>query len=254
MAFDAWSIVGVDPDVNGALIVLSGPTAGDVETQLFFIDCPTKPTQVNRKTRNRHDPNAMSIHTRTLQLPCGTAAYLEQGGTRPSFGAQRSYKQGEGVGYWHGVLVGEGLDVRLVVPKRWKTALGLPARDKVASLDMARELCRELWPMCPDLQDAFKLKKHHGRAEAFLITAYGHASEGDPHGRLRERDALSTSLARVVARREMGDEPEPSEPAPATPLATTAPPEAALRVTPATWTGPLGTEGDPITIDIDIAQ
>ena len=52
----------------------------------------------------------------------------------------------------------------------------------------------------------------------------------------------------------MGDEPEPSEPAPATPLATTAPPEAALRVTPATWTGPLGTEGDPITIDIDIAQ
>ena len=254
MAFDAWSIVGVDPDVNGALIVLSGPTAGDVETPLFFIDCPTKPTQVNRKTRNRHDPNAMSIHTRALQLPRGTAAYLEQGGTRPEFGAQRSYKQGEGVGYWHGVLVGEGLDVRLVVPKRWKTALGLPARDKGASVDMARELCRELWPMCPDLQDAFKLKKHHGRAEAFLITAYGHASLGDPHGRLRERDAISACLARLAARRKMGDEPEPSEPAPATPLATTAPPEAALRVTPAAWTGPLGTEKDPITIDIDIAQ
>ena len=104
--------------------------------------------------------------------------------------------------------------------------------------------------MCPDLQDAFKLKKHHGRAEAFLIAAYGHASSGEP-----QRDALSTCLARVVAARgKMADEPEPSEPAPATPLATTAPPEAALRVTPASWTGPLGTKDDPITIDIDIAQ
>ena len=230
------------------------PTVGDVETPLLFIDCQTKPTQVNGRTRKRHEPDAMSIQTRALQLPRGTAAYLEQGGTRPEFGAQRSYKDGEGVGYWHGVLVGEGLDVRLVEPRRWKNALGLSARDKDASRHMAIELCRELWPMCPDLQDAFKLKKHHGRAEAFLITAYGHASLGDPHGRLRERDALSTCLARVAARRKMGDEPEPSEPAPATPLATTAPPEAALRVTPATWTGPLGTKGDPITIDIDIAQ
>lgn len=104
MAFDAWSIVGVDPDVNGSLIVLSGPKAGVVETPLFFIDCPMKPTQVNGNTRNRHYPDAMSIHARALQLPRGTAAYLEQGGTHPEFGAQRSYKQGEGVGYWHGVL------------------------------------------------------------------------------------------------------------------------------------------------------
>ena len=114
---------------------------------------------------------------------------------------------------------------------------------------MARELCRELWPMCPDLQDAFKLKKHHGRAEAFLITAYGHASLGDPQGRLRERDALSTCLARLARRKKKGDE---SEPEPATPLATTAPPEAPF--TPAAWTGPLGTPDHPITIDIDIDQ
>ena len=138
---------------------------------------------------------------------------------------------------------------------RWKNALGLTARDKDGSRDMAielcRELCRELWPQCPDLQDAFKLKKHHRREEAFLIAAYGHAISGEPQGRLQERDPPSAILARL-ARRKKGEESEP-EPAPATPLAKTATPEAAP-VTPAVWTGPLGTPDDPITIDIDLAQ
>ena len=98
---------------------------------------------------------------------------------------------------------------------RWKNALGLTARDKDGSRDMAIELCRELWPQCPDLQDAFKLKKHHRREEAFLIAAYGHAISGEPQGRLQERDPLSAILARL-ARRKKGEESEP-EPAPATP-------------------------------------
>ena len=102
---------------------------------------------------------------------------------------------------------------------RWKNALGLPARDKDGSRDMAVELCRELWPQCPDLQDTSKLKKHHGRAEAFLIAAYGHASSGEPQGRMRERDPLSVILARLARRKKSEEE----EPAPATPLATIAP-------------------------------
>ena len=192
----------------------------------------------------------MSVRARGLQLPRGTVAYLEQGGTRPDFAAQRSFTQGEGVGYWHGVLASEGLDVRLVEPRRWKNALGLTARDKDASREMAIGLCRELWPHLPHLQDHFRLKKHHGRAEAFFIAAYGHASLGEPQGRMRERDPLSVVLARL-ARRKNGEE---EEPAPATPLATIALPPEAAPVTPAAWTGPLGTPDDPITIDIDLAQ
>ena len=114
---------------------------------------------------------------------------------------------------------------------------------------MAIELCGELWPHMPHLQDVFKLKKHHGRAEAFLIAACGHASSGEPQGRMREREPLSTILARLAGRKN-GEE---DEPAPATPFSTTAHPEAAP-VTPAAWTGPLGTPDDPITIDIDLAQ
>ena len=129
---------------------------------------------------------------------------------------------------WHGVLASEGLDVRSVEPMRRKNALGLTARDKEGSRDMAIELCRELWPQRPDLQDAAKLKKPYKWAEAFLIAAYGHASSGGPQGRLQEREPLS---ANRLARRKKGEESEP-EPAPATPLATTAPPEAAP-VTPA---------------------
>ena len=106
-------------------------------------------------------------------------------------------------------------------------------------------------PNAPICQDAFKLRKHHRREEAFLIAAYGHAILGEPQGRLQEREPLSANLARL-ARRKKGEESEP-EPAPATPLAKTATPEAAP-VTPAVWTGPLGTPDDPITIDIDLAQ
>jgi len=36
------NIVGVDPDVNGALIVLPGPAPGIVETPRSFMDCPVK--------------------------------------------------------------------------------------------------------------------------------------------------------------------------------------------------------------------
>ena len=49
---------------------------------------------------------------------------------------------------WHGVLASEGLDVRSVEPMRWQNALGLTARDKDVSRDMAVELCRDLWPQC----------------------------------------------------------------------------------------------------------
>ena len=41
----------------------------------------------------------------------------------------------------------------------------------------------QLWPHISNPQDAFKLKKHHSLAEAFLNAAYGHASLGDPQGR-----------------------------------------------------------------------
>ena len=150
---------------------------------------------------------------------------------------------------WHGVLASEGLDIRSVEPMRWKNALGLTALDKDASREMAIELCRELWPRMSHLQDAFKLKKHHGRAEAFLIAVCGHVSSGKPQGRLQERDPLSANLARL-ARRKMGEE---SAPAPETPLATTAQPEAAP-VTPAAWAGPLVTPDDTIAIDIDLPQ
>ena len=67
---------------------------------------------------------------------------------------------------------------------------------------------------------------------------------------MRECDPLSVVLARL-ARRKNGEE---EEPAPATPLATIALPPEAAPVTPAAWTGPLGTPDDPITIDIDLAQ
>ena len=101
------------------------------------------------------------------------------------------------------------LPARVSTSAWWNQSVGKTlARDKYGSRDMAIELGRELWPQCPDLQDAFKLKKHHGRAEAFLIAAYSHASSGEPQGRLHERDPLSAILSRL-ARRKKGEESEP---------------------------------------------
>ena len=71
-----WCIVGCDPDVGGALAVITGDDVGNVELVRIF-DCPTKPVDVNGRARMRVCVDGMAAFVRELDLPPGTVAHLE---------------------------------------------------------------------------------------------------------------------------------------------------------------------------------
>lgn len=180
-----WCIVGCDPDVGGALAVITGHDVGFVDTVRIF-DCPTQTVMVNRRPRKRVCVDGMVALVRELDLPAGTVAHLEVGGGRSAYNAQTCFVQGAASGTWHGVLVSHDFDVRLVAASTWKWALKLARRgaprDKNESRDLANRLFRNNY-----VADLLRRQKDHGRAEALLLAAHGHWADGN-------RDVLATRL------------------------------------------------------------
>ena len=117
-----WCIVGCDPDVGGALAVITGHNVGFIDTVRIF-DCPTQTVMVNRRPRERMCVDGMVALVRGLDLPARTVAHLEVGGGRSAYNAQTCFVQGSATGTWHGVLVSHDFDVRLVAASTWKWAL-----------------------------------------------------------------------------------------------------------------------------------
>ena len=83
-----WCIVGCDPDVGGALAVITGHDVGIVDTVRIF-DCPTQTVMVNRRPRKRVCVDGMVALVRELNLPAGTVAHLEVGGGRSAYNGLR---------------------------------------------------------------------------------------------------------------------------------------------------------------------
>ena len=166
-------IVGCDPDVGGALAVITSDDVGNVDTVRIF-DCPTKPVDVNGKARTRVCVDGMVKLVRELDLPPGTVAHLEVGGGRSLYASQSCFVQGAASGQWLGVLVSHGLDVRLVAASTWKWALKLARRGQVRDKNASRELAKRWFANeSNQVADALKRVKDHGRAEALLIAARG---------------------------------------------------------------------------------
>ena len=171
-------IVGCDPDVGGALAVITFDDVGNVDTVMIF-DCPTKPVDVNGKARTRVCVDGMVKLVRELDLPAGTVAHLEVGGGRSLYASQSCFVQGAASGQWLGVLVSHGLDVRLVAASTWKWALKLARRGQMRDKNASRELAKRWFANeSNQVADALKRVKDHGRAEALLIAAHGHWAEG----------------------------------------------------------------------------
>jgi len=76
-----WCIVGCDPDVGGALAVITGQDVRSVDTVSIF-DCPTKPVDVRGKARTRVCVDGMVALVRKLDLPPGTVASGSSGRSR----------------------------------------------------------------------------------------------------------------------------------------------------------------------------
>ncbi|TVU01327.1 hypothetical protein EJB05_53235, partial [Eragrostis curvula] len=156
-----WAI-GVDPDTCGAIAVLSP----DGSSQVF--DNPFVRMVVSNVIRKRLDTKSIIQLLRSLDAPPGTTAYIEKSCPFPTDGKLGWWSTGFSYGLWIASLVSSGFSVVPVASQTWKAYFGLSRSE--SPKDDSRQAASILFP---DKATSLKLKKHHGRAEALLLAAYG---------------------------------------------------------------------------------
>ncbi|KAM7523007.1 hypothetical protein LguiA_012909 [Lonicera macranthoides] len=159
-------VIGIDPDVSGALALLKTDNSGSSSAQVF--DSPHLKVLVGKRIRQRLDTKSIIELIQSFGAPSGTTAYLEQSLPYPQDGKQGWWSGGFSYGLWIGVLVASGFTVVPVPSLLWKNEFKLSGNG--SSKDDSRELASTLFP---SLCYLLKRKKDHGRAEALLIAAYG---------------------------------------------------------------------------------
>ncbi|EYU35952.1 hypothetical protein MIMGU_mgv1a018915mg [Erythranthe guttata] len=159
---DPGWVIGVDPDLSGALAVLKPDTSAQV------FDSPHLKVLVGKGLRKRLDVKSIIQLLRDIDAPIGTTAYIEQSIPYPQDGKQGWWSGGFGYGLWIGILVASGYSVIPVPSLLWKNEFKLAGNR--STKDDSRELASALFPSTSSL---LKRKKDHGRAEALLIAAYG---------------------------------------------------------------------------------
>lgn len=190
-------VLGIDPDVSGALAMLEGREGG---WSLQIHDVPTVLERVGTRTRRRHCPEGIACAIRNLELPPGCVAYVEMARPLPQNGRQGWYGSGFGYGVWMGALAAHGVETVAVHPHAWKkdmmltkanqtdakettdvsvaTGTNLEPLNRMALKDRSREIAAYVFPQ---VMDEVKRKKDHGRAEAVLLAAWGCGMRCEPH-------------------------------------------------------------------------
>ncbi len=94
-------------------------------------------------------------------------AIIERSQAMPKQGVSSTFKVGVGYGIWLGLLVAIGIPYTEVRPNIWKAKmLAGKGKDKGASIIRAKQLF-------PQISNELTLVKHHNKAEALLLAAYG---------------------------------------------------------------------------------
>ena len=142
--------MGIDPGLSGAI----GFYFPETSSRVAVYDAPIAGGEINAPGLadliNTHQP---------------TVAIIERVSARPGQGVSSMFNFGRACGVVAGVVGTLKIPVHFVTPQTWKKYFRLSA-DKEES----RALALRLFPACAD---SFKLKKHHGRAEAALIAKFG---------------------------------------------------------------------------------
>ncbi|KAL5720259.1 Holliday junction resolvase moc1 [Ranunculus cassubicifolius] len=158
-------VIGIDPDLSGALAVVKSDGSG-YSAEVF--DNPYVQVLVGKRVRKRLDTRSIVQLLQRFDAPVGTTAYIEQSIPFPQDGKQGWWSGGFGYGLWIGVLVASGFNVVPVPSLLWKNYYELSGSR--TSKDDSRKAAAMLFP---SLSSLMKRKKDHGRAEALLIAAYG---------------------------------------------------------------------------------
>jgi Holliday junction resolvasome RuvABC endonuclease subunit len=148
-------ILAIDPGISGALaFYLKSPL--HVSGLQLVCDMPLLD----------HDINPHQLHA-IIREQRPDLAIIEQVHPHPKEGVSSVWRFAAAYTVACTVVRLLEIPLMLVTPARWKKAMGVKGGPE------GKEQCRLLAiDMFPTSQDWFKLKKHHGRAEAALIAAY----------------------------------------------------------------------------------
>ncbi len=150
--------IGVDPGLAGG-IALFDP---ERRSLVAVIDMPLIHSKKVKPALNAISiANFIGSHKKHIQMAC-----LETVGTRPGQNAGGVLRYGFMAGVIEGIVYGYGVPVMKVIPRTWKKQFNLSA-DKNKSRFLAQELF-------PKDQAIFDRVKDDGRAEAALLSVYGH--------------------------------------------------------------------------------
>lgn len=158
--------VGIDPGKTGAVAVLLDRKV------LYTVDCPI--------IGKEYDASGMAkIIKHVFKQSMGVARvgtdlivedlsiWIEKVHAMPKQGTVSMFGFGKGYGIWIGICAAIGVSYNLVAPQTWKKIFlkDMP-KEKSSSILVAKR-------MFPSSEEWLTLKKHHNRAEAVLIAAYG---------------------------------------------------------------------------------
>ena len=145
-------MIGIDPGVTGAIAIITGRMSTVIDI----------PVEISGKGKVKKRVNACAMGD-VLKLCHRETLYLEKTSSMPGQGVASMYSMGDTYGSIRGVAAALGIEVVEVRPQDWKAYYGLK-KDKNLALSLARI-------MFPTAE--LHLQKHHNRAEALLIAAYG---------------------------------------------------------------------------------
>ena len=143
-------ILGIDPGVTGALALYYPEAPSRVVAQ----DLPLADGEISA-------PLLADI----IRSFAPSMAVIERVSAMPGQGVVSMFNFGRAYGDVRGVIGALSIPVHFATPQKWKKHFRLSS-DK----EEARAFALRLFPACAD---HFKLKKHHGRAEAALIAKFG---------------------------------------------------------------------------------
>lgn len=143
-------IMGIDPGLGGAVA--------------FYF--PSDPSRVSVEDMPLAGGEVSAVLLAELIVNYQPSlAVIERVSAMPGQGVVSMFNFGRAYGDVRGCLGALAIPIEYVTPQKWKKHYQLPA-DK----EKCRLRALQLFPACAD---HFKLKKHHGRAEAAMIAKYG---------------------------------------------------------------------------------
>ena len=149
-------IIGIDPGLHGAVAVIDGSRV------LLLEDLPVVQFSQGR-TKYRVEP--VQLADWLSEYDGASLAVVEAVSSRPGEGVSSAFSFGYTSGVICGVLGALKIPIQRPMPSKWKRDMGL-GPDK----DLSRARAIEVFP---GMAHMLTLQKHHDRAEALLMAAWG---------------------------------------------------------------------------------